>query len=79
MQSMTLKCNKCGVWYNAHCTLHHREDVIDFVKRDKRGDRMFEKDADGDDVPVMAQAKFPRIEVSEIEPHDCKRKGGFEI
>ena len=69
-----LKCWKCGSWYEASCRWYTVYDKQFFIKRDKRGERMF-KPAVGEDhpEPIFDEVTVPRIKVENIQDHVCER------
>ena len=75
-----LKCRKCGEWYAARCTWKTVQNEQTFVKRGKRGERMFREVEGGEPEPIFETTRFPRVVISDIEAHECVRgKAKYQV
>jgi len=71
-----IKCWKCNEWYAASCHWFTMWDKETFVKRDKRGNRMFkEAVGDAEPEPILETTQFPRVKIESIQAHSCQSKG----
>ena len=68
-----VKCRKCGKWYAAPCSWKTVQNEVTFVKRGKRGERMFREIEGGDPEPIFETTRFPRVIISDIGAHECSR------
>ena len=57
-----LDCPKCRQWYKASCYWRREYDRLTFVHRDAGGNET-----------ERVTSMFPRIIISNIEPHECVR------
>ncbi len=76
-----IKCRKCGEWYAAPCHWKTVQNEQTFVKRDKRGNRMFlEPVGDAHPEPIWDTTRFPRVIISDIGAHECVRgKAKYQV
>ena len=68
--SYFIDCPKCHRWYKASCHWQRIYDKLTYVHRNQFGNEV-----------ESVTAMFPRIQISNIEPHQCdnRKKKDYEV